>query len=53
MQLDDFRITRFQFRRDRVIGDSQVSAEEVNVAALLLVDKTGASGLGFAQSQFW
>jgi L-alanine-DL-glutamate epimerase-like enolase superfamily enzyme len=52
MQLDDFRITRFQFRRDRVIGDSQVSAEEVNVAALLLVDKTGASGLGFAQSLF-
>jgi len=52
MQLDDFRITRLQFRRDRVIGDSQVRAEEVNVAALELVDKTGASGLGFAQSLF-
>ena len=52
MQLEDFRILRFQFRRDRVIGDSQVRAEEVHVATLELVDKTGESGLGFAQSLF-
>ena len=41
MQLEDFRILRFQFRRDRVIGDSQVRAEEVHVATLELVDETG------------
>ena len=39
MQLEDFRILRFQFRRDRVIGDSQVRAEEVHVATLELVDR--------------
>jgi L-alanine-DL-glutamate epimerase-like enolase superfamily enzyme len=52
MQLDDFRILRFQFRRDRVIGDSQVRAEEVHVATLELFDGKGESGLGFAQSLF-
>ena len=29
MRLADFRITRFQFARDRVIGDSQVRADDV------------------------
>ena len=52
MQIRDFRITRFQFPRDRVIGDSQVKADMVNVAALELIDANGQSGLGFMQSLF-
>ena len=36
MRLTAFRFTRFQFARDRVIGDCQVRADEVNVAALEL-----------------
>ncbi len=51
-RLDSFEITRFQFARDRVIGDSQVRAEEVNVAAIELIDGKGRRGLGFAQSLF-
>lgn len=52
MRLDGFRITRFQFRRDRLIGDSQVRADEVHVAALELLAQDGTTGLGFAQSLF-
>src|SRR3546814_10261402 len=52
MHIVDFRITRFQFARDRVIGDSQVCADDVHVAALELVDSTGRTGLGFVQSLF-
>jgi len=52
MRLSEFRITRFQFRRDRAIGDSQVRADSVNLAALELVSDTGAVGLGFIQSLF-
>lgn len=52
MQLNSYRITRFQFRRDRVIGDSQVSTGDVNVAALELVTDTGHVGLGFMQTLF-
>jgi L-alanine-DL-glutamate epimerase-like enolase superfamily enzyme len=52
MQIRDFRITRFQFPRDRVIGDSQVRADMVYVAALELIDADGQSGLGFIQSLF-
>lgn len=52
MRIVDFRITRFQFRRDRVIGDSQVRADDVHVAALELVGESGAVGLGFVQSLF-
>jgi L-alanine-DL-glutamate epimerase-like enolase superfamily enzyme len=51
-ELTGFRLTRFQFGRDRVIGDSQVRASEVNVAALELSDRGGRVGLGFAQSLF-
>jgi len=47
-----FRVTRFQFPRDRVIGDSQVRTSEVHVAALELIDGAGRVGLGFAQSLF-
>ncbi len=52
MKLAEFRITRFQFARDRVIGDSQVRADAVNAAALELVDTEGRTGLGFIQSLF-
>ncbi|WP_184803330.1 mandelate racemase/muconate lactonizing enzyme family protein [Nitrospirillum iridis] len=53
MQIVDFRITRFQFARDRVIGDSQVRADDVHVAALELVGSDGSVGLGFVQSLFF
>ena len=52
MSLADFRITRFQFARDRVIGDSQVRADDANVAALELISSSGAVGLGFVQVLF-
>lgn len=52
MSLVTFRITRFQFARDRVIGDSQVRADDVNVAALELISDTGQIGLGFLQVLF-
>jgi L-alanine-DL-glutamate epimerase-like enolase superfamily enzyme len=52
MKILDFRITRFQFPRDRVIGDSQVRADEVHVASLELIGERGEIGLGFTQSLF-
>ena len=52
MRIVEFRLTRFQFARDRVIGDSQVRADEVNIAALELIDESGRVGLGFMQSLF-
>jgi L-alanine-DL-glutamate epimerase-like enolase superfamily enzyme len=52
MRIAEFRITRFQFPRNRVIGDSQVRIDAVNVAALELIDEQGRSGLGFAQRLF-
>ena len=52
MRIAEFRITRFQFARDRVIGDSQVRADDVNIAALELIADTGAVGLGFIQTLF-
>ena len=52
MRLVDFRITRFQFARDRVIGDSQVRADDANVAALELIADSGEVGLGFVQTLF-
>jgi L-alanine-DL-glutamate epimerase-like enolase superfamily enzyme len=52
MRIAEFRITRFQFPRNRVIGDSQVQIDTVNVAALELIDEQGRSGLGFAQRLF-
>lgn len=53
MRIAEFRITRFQFARDRVIGDSQVRADDVNVAALELIADTGPVGLGFIQTLFF
>ena len=52
MRIVDFQITRFQFARDRVIGDSQVRIDDVNIAALELIADTGAVGLGFAFALF-
>jgi L-alanine-DL-glutamate epimerase-like enolase superfamily enzyme len=52
MILADFRITRFQFARDRVIGDSQVRADDANVAAIELISASGQVGLGFVQTLF-
>ncbi|TRC97957.1 mandelate racemase [Mesorhizobium sp. WSM4303] len=52
MRISSFELTRFQFARDRVIGDSQVSADEANIAALELIDENGNRGLGFVQVLF-
>jgi L-alanine-DL-glutamate epimerase-like enolase superfamily enzyme len=52
MRISEFRITRFQYARDRVIGDSQVRIDDVNIAVLELIADTGAVGLGFIQSLF-
>ena len=52
MRIAEFRITRFQFARDRVIGDSQVRADAANVATLELIDEQGKVGLGFIQTLF-
>jgi L-alanine-DL-glutamate epimerase-like enolase superfamily enzyme len=52
MRLSEFRITRFQYPRDRVIGDSQVHIDELNVASLELITEDGTVGLGFIQSLF-
>jgi L-alanine-DL-glutamate epimerase-like enolase superfamily enzyme len=52
VRLFTYRITRFQFARDRVIGDSQVRTDDVNIAALELVGDNGMSGLGFVQTLF-
>ncbi|MEP6828078.1 MAG: mandelate racemase/muconate lactonizing enzyme family protein [Aestuariivirga sp.] len=49
MRLAEYHLTRFQFARDRTIGDSQVCINEANIAALELVDEHGNVGLGFAQ----
>lgn len=48
--LAEYRITRFQFPRERPIGDSQIRLDEVNVAAVELIDGQSRVGLGFAQS---
>jgi L-alanine-DL-glutamate epimerase-like enolase superfamily enzyme len=52
MRLTSFEVTRFQFARDRVVGDSQVRADQVHVASIELIDEAGRRGLGFAQTLF-
>lgn len=52
MRIAGYEITRFEFARDRIIGDSQVKIADVNVAAIELIDVDGRRGLGFAQSLF-
>lgn len=51
-EITGFQITRCQFPRDRLIGDSQVRSSEVFVAAVEIIDAAGRIGLGFAQSLF-
>jgi L-alanine-DL-glutamate epimerase-like enolase superfamily enzyme len=51
-RITGFTLTRFQFRRDRVIGDSQVRAEHVHAVAVELHAEDGETGLGFAQFLF-
>ncbi len=50
--LADWRLTRFQARRDRVIGDSQVRFDAFHALAVELVDGAGRRGLGFAHSMW-
>lgn len=52
MRIAEYRITRFQFARDRTIGDSQVRIDTAHVAALELISENGQVGLGFVQSLF-
>ena len=51
-RLSGFRLTRFQYRRDRDIGDSQVRFSMQHAVALELTDKAGRTGLGFAGALF-
>jgi len=51
-RLQSFCLTRFQFRRDRIIGDSQVRIDDLNCLALELIDDAGLVGLGFAGGLF-
>lgn len=48
----EYKITRFQFHRDRPIGDAKVYADQTYVAAIELIDQSGRVGLGFLQSLF-
>lgn len=50
MRIAEFRITRFQYARDRVIGDSQVQIADLNLATIELIADTGEVGLGFLQA---
>lgn len=50
MPITSFALTRFQFARDRVIGDSQIRVDDAAIAALELFDETGRCGLGFMQN---
>lgn len=52
MRLTSYRLTRFQYLRDRVIGDCQVRADAVNCAALELITDDGKVGLGFFGTLF-
>jgi L-alanine-DL-glutamate epimerase-like enolase superfamily enzyme len=50
MRIKDFTLTRFQYARDRIIGDSQVRIAHSHVVTLELHADTGATGLGFGLS---
>lgn len=52
MRIVEYRLHRFQFARDRVIGDSQVRIEHAHMATLELITDTGLVGLGFVPSLF-
>ncbi len=50
VRISSFEITRFQFARDRVVGDSQIRVDDASIAAIELFDEEGRSGLGFMQN---
>ena len=50
--IEGYRLTRFAFPRDRVIGDSQVRAEHMYLGALELVATDGRVGTGFFGALF-
>lgn len=52
MRIEGFRLTRFQFRRDRPLGDSQVRLDFAHMFTLELLAAGGASGLGFGFNLF-
>lgn len=45
--IEGYRLTRFGFPRDRMVGDSQVCIDSVYVAVLELFDTAGRTGTGF------
>jgi L-alanine-DL-glutamate epimerase-like enolase superfamily enzyme len=51
-RITTWRLTRFQFRRDRVVGDSQVRFDSYHMLALELSDGAGRVGLGFAHAMW-
>ena len=52
MQIERFTITRFAFRRDRTIGDSQVAIDTCNLGVLELHCDDGLTGTGFLLNLF-
>jgi L-alanine-DL-glutamate epimerase-like enolase superfamily enzyme len=53
MRIVDFRLSRFEFARDRVIGDSQISSRNAYFASLELIAEDGTVGLGFMNSMMF
>ena len=53
MRIEGFRLTRFQYARDRVIGDSQVHIAHAHNIVLELIAADGTVGLGFGLSLFF
>ena len=49
-KIRNWRLTRFQFRRDRCVGDSQVRFDAYHAIALEVVDGAGRTGLGFCHA---
>jgi len=48
--IQSIRVHCFDYPRDRVIGDSQISSDKVWIGALEIFDSKGQCGLGFFQS---
>src|SRR5689334_17950695 len=52
-RIEAFRITRFQFPRERIIGDSQVRSDMHHIGTLELTSSSGEVGLGFFGALFF
>ncbi len=50
--IEGYRVTRFAFPRDRVIGDSQVRFDTIYLGVLELTSARGHTGTGFFASAF-